>query len=121
MGETKPRQLSSLSSIAYDDFRADFRELSTDRRVSTFPIWVAEANNLAEKNGQIFDGSTNVSYNHGIRFEHSDCSIGGRALKMGLAMEASGMEAEVEPRPPLSGWLYESETPRGLETMEWLR
>ena len=29
-------------------------------------------------------------------------------------------QAASEPRPPLLGWLYESETPRELETMEWL-
>jgi hypothetical protein len=32
MGETKPRQISHMLSIAYSDFRTDFREVSTDQR-----------------------------------------------------------------------------------------
>jgi hypothetical protein len=32
MGETKPKQLSSVPSITYSDFRADFRRIDSDRR-----------------------------------------------------------------------------------------
>ena len=39
IGETKPGGLSSMPSVVYSDFKADFREVSTDRRISLLPIW----------------------------------------------------------------------------------
>ena len=46
MGETKPRQLSCVPSVAYSEFRADFLEIDSDSTVSILPIGWAETDKI---------------------------------------------------------------------------